>query len=86
MVEAPRYFQKAQAKLATAQRSLARKKRGSNRRRQARRRVARLHRKIANQRRDFHHKVARKLVNRYGTTVHEDLNVQALSRSHIAKG
>ncbi|ULR39988.1 transposase [Thermus sp. NEB1569] len=86
MVEAPRYFQKAQAKLATAQRSLARKKRGSNRRRQARRRVARLHRKIANQRRDFHHKVARKLVNRYGTIVHEDLNVQALSRSHIAKG
>ncbi|WP_223201900.1 RNA-guided endonuclease InsQ/TnpB family protein [Streptococcus pneumoniae] len=86
MVEAPRHFQKAQAKLATAQRSLARKKRGSNRRRQARRRVARLHRKIANQRKDFHHKLARRLVNRYGTIVHEDLNVQALSRSYIAKG
>ncbi|WP_367621989.1 RNA-guided endonuclease InsQ/TnpB family protein [Thermus scotoductus] len=86
MVEAPRYFQKAQAKLATAQRSLARKKRGSNRRRQARRRVARLHRKIANQRKDFHHKLARRLVNRYGTIVHEDLNILALSRSYVAKG
>ncbi|WP_253718944.1 transposase, partial [Thermus scotoductus] len=65
---------------------LYRKEMGSNRRKKARLKVAKLHRKIANQRRDFHHKVARKLVNRYGTIVHEDLNVQALSRSHIAKG
>ncbi|RTI42233.1 RNA-guided endonuclease InsQ/TnpB family protein, partial [Thermus scotoductus] len=86
MVEAPRHFQKAEEKLAKAQRELSRKKKGSNRRKKARLKVAKLHRKIANQRRDFHHKVARKLVNRYGTIVHEDLNVQALSRSHIAKG
>lgn len=86
LVEAPRYFQKAQAKLATAQRDLARKKRGSRRRKQARRRVAKLHRKIANQRKDFHHKLARRLVNAYGTIVHEDLNVLALSRSYTAKG
>ncbi|WP_027894330.1 RNA-guided endonuclease InsQ/TnpB family protein [Calidithermus chliarophilus] len=86
MVQAPRYFHKAQAKLAAAQRSLARKKRGSNRRKQARRRVAKLHRKIANQRKDFHHKTARKLVNTYGTIVHEDLNVLGLARSRTAKG
>ena len=85
-VEAPRYFQKAQAKLAAAQRSLARKKRGSRRREKARRRLARLHRKIANQRRDFHHKLARRLVNRYGTTVHEDLNILGWARSRTAKG
>ncbi|WP_045246078.1 RNA-guided endonuclease InsQ/TnpB family protein [Thermus filiformis] len=86
MVQAPRYFQKAQDKLAAAQRNLARKKRGSNRYKQARRRVAKLHRKIANQRKDFHHKLAKKLVNRYGTIVHEDLNVLGLARSHTAKG
>jgi putative transposase len=86
MVEAPRHFQKAEEKLAKAQRELSRKKKGSNRRKKARLKVAKLHRKIANQRKDFHHTVARKLVNRYGTIVHEDLNVQALSRSHIAKG
>ncbi len=85
-VEAPRYFQKAQAKLAAAQRSLARKKRGSRRREKARRRLARLYRKIANQRRDFHHKLARRLVNRYGTIVHEDLNILGLARSRTAKG
>uniref|UniRef100_UPI00242C9280 RNA-guided endonuclease InsQ/TnpB family protein n=1 Tax=Thermus scotoductus TaxID=37636 RepID=UPI00242C9280 len=86
MVEAPRHFQKAEEKLAKAQRELSRKKKGSNRRKKARLKVAKLHRKIANQRRDFHHKLARRLVNAYGTIVHEDLNVQALSRSHIAKG
>ncbi|KPD32509.1 transposase [Thermus scotoductus] len=86
MVEAPRHFQKAEEKLAKAQRELSRKKKGKSGRKKARLKVAKLHRKIANQRRDFHHKVARKLVNRYGTIVHEDLNVQALSRSYIAKG
>jgi putative transposase len=86
MVEAPRYFQKAQAKIASAQRSLSRKKRGSNRRRKAQRRVAKLHRKIANQRKDFHHKIARRLVNKYGTIVHENLNVIGLARTRLAKG
>lgn len=86
MVEAPRYFQKAQAKLAAAQRSLARKKRGSNRRSLARKRVTNLHRKVANQRKDFHHKTARRLVNNYGTIVHEDLNILGLARSRTAKG
>ncbi len=86
MVEAPRHFQKAEEKLAKAQRELSRKKKGSNRRKKARLKVAKLHRKIANQRRDFHHKVARRLVNAYGTIVHEDLNILALSRSYVAKG
>ena len=86
MVQAPRYYQKTQEKLAKAQRKLSRKKKGSNRYKKARDHLAKLHRKIANQRRDFHHKVARKLVNRYGAIVHEDLNIQALARSNIAKG
>ncbi|RTG93537.1 transposase [Thermus scotoductus] len=86
MVEAPRHFQKAEEKLAKAQRELSRKKKGKSGRKKARLKVAKLHRKIANQRRDFHHKVARRLVNAYGTIVHEDLNILALSRSYVAKG
>lgn len=65
-VEPPRYYRKAQKKLRRAQRSLLRKQRGSNRRRKARERVARLHERTANQRRDFHHKQARKLVDSHG--------------------
>lgn len=85
-VEAPRYFQKAQDKLAHTQRSLARKKRNSCRYKQTKKHVGNLHRKIANQRRDFHHKIARRLVNRYGTIIHEDLNILGLARSRTAKG
>ncbi len=84
-VAPPRTYRKAEARLAAIQRSLSRKKRGSNRRRQARRRVAKLHRKIANQRKDFHHKIARRLVNKYGTIVHEDLNTSGLARSRLSK-
>jgi putative transposase len=48
-------------------------------------RLARQHRKVAHQRKDFHHKLARHLVNRYGTIVHEDLNTSGLARSRLSK-
>ncbi len=86
MVEAPRYYQKAQARLARKQRELSKKKRGSSRWKRVKRELAKLHRKIANQRKDFHHKIARRLVNAYGTIVHEDLNVAGLARGYLSKG
>jgi putative transposase len=84
-VEPPRYYRKAQKKLRRAQRSVSRKKKGSNRRRKARERVARLHEKTANQRRDFHHKQARKLVDAHGLIVHEVLNIREIARTRLAK-
>jgi putative transposase len=84
-VESPHYYRKAQIKLRRAQRSLSRKKKGSKRRRKARERVAKLHEKTANQRRDFHRKEARKLVERFGAIVHEALNVRGIARTRLAK-
>jgi putative transposase len=84
-VEPPRYFRESQRKLRVAQRSVTRKKKGSGRRRKARKRVASLHEKTANQRRDFHHKQARKLANTHGLIVHEDLNIEGIARSRLAK-
>jgi putative transposase len=83
-VDPPRYYGKAQKKLKRAQRALARKKKGSSRRRKARKRVARLHEKTANQRRDFHHKETRKLVDAHGLIAHEALNVKGLARTRLA--
>lgn len=83
--ESPRYYRKSQKKLRVAQRSVSRKKKGSNRRRKARKRVACLHEKTANQRRDFHHKQARKLVDEHGLIAHEALNVKGIARTHLAK-
>ncbi len=73
-VDHPRYFRRAEKKLAKLQQALSRKKRGSHRRAKAVQRVAKQHRKIKNQRRDFQHKVSRMLVNRYQLIAFEDLH------------
>lgn len=80
-----RFYRKAQKKLRRTQRAVARKKRGSKRRRKAVQGLARLHRHVADQRRDFHHKTALDLIRRYGRIAHEDLNVQWLADSRLAK-
>ena len=81
----PRYYRESQKKLRRAQRSVSRKKKGSKRQRKAREKVARLHEKTANQRRDFHHKQARRLVDQHGLIAHETLNVKGITRSWLAK-
>jgi len=84
-VAPPQFYRKAQAKLRRVQRHLSRCQKGSNRRRKARMRVARLHQHVGNQRRDWHHKTALALVNRYGVIAHESLNVKGIARTRLAK-
>jgi putative transposase len=81
----PRCFRAAERAMRVAQRRLARRKRRSRRRQKARQVVARLHAHIANQRRDFHHKTARRLVTAHGLIAIEDLNVCGLARSPLGK-
>jgi putative transposase len=80
MIEHPRYYRKAQKMLEQRQQALSHKKRGSHRREKARKLVAKAHRKIARQRRDFHHKAAKKLVQRYQVIVFEDIQISHLTR------
>jgi putative transposase len=81
----PRYYRKAQAALRRSQRAVARKQKGSNRRKKAVQRLARQYLHIANQRRNFHHQVARQLISQYGMIAHEALNIQGIARSRLAK-
>jgi putative transposase len=76
----PRWGRKAANKLEKAQQVLARKKRGSNNRRAAKETVAARHRKVANQRRDFHHKTARALVADHDVIVVEGLKITNMVR------
>jgi putative transposase len=76
----PRWGRVAAAKLSRAQRVLARKQRGSNNRRRASETVAARHRKLANQRRNFHYQVARALVARSDLLVVEDLRIHNMVR------
>ena len=85
-VETPKLYRKAQARLRRCQRAVARKKRGGKNRLRAVKSLARVHQHVANQRKDFHHKTAKSLVDRYGVIAHEDLNVKGMVRSlHLAK-
>ena len=68
-VDNPRWGRRSADRLAAAQRRLARAKRRSNNRDRRRETVAARHRKIANQRKDFHHKQARLFVARYDLLV-----------------
>ena len=84
-IENPRWFKVAQAKLRRAQRKVARRKKGSTGRRKAVLELQRVHEHVKNQRRDFHHKVARKLVDTYQFIAAEDLNIKGLARGMLSK-
>jgi putative transposase len=84
-IKNPRYYHTAQAKLRRVQRRVCRRKRTSNRRKKAVQQLTRVHRHIRSQRCDFHHQVARKLINRYDVIAYENLNIKGLARSRLAK-
>lgn len=81
VVDSLRSLEASLRKLRVLQRSVARKKRGSNRRQKAVKQVARQHEQIANQRRDFWHKVTRWLVDRYGLIAVENLPLAFMTRN-----
>lgn len=63
------------------QRRASRKQKGSCNCRKAKRRVARAYRKVANTRKDFHHKLSRKLVNENQVIALEDLAVRNMTKN-----
>ena len=79
-VENPRWARGAAGKLAVAQQRFARANRRSKNRERIRETVATRHCKIANQRKDFHHKQARALIARYDLLVVEDLEIANMLR------
>ena len=60
-IENPRPYRKGQKRIKLLQQAKDRKKRGSHRRKRAAIALATAHRKVRNQRKDFHHKAARML-------------------------
>ncbi|HMB15634.1 MAG TPA: transposase [Pelovirga sp.] len=82
----PKHLRQSERKLQRVQRELSRKKKGSSNRKKARLLVSTVHRKVRNQRLDFHHKEGRKLVNTFGLIVAEDLTIRKMVRNrHLSK-
>ena len=84
-IESPKAYKKSQKRLARLSRAHSRKKTNSKNREKARIKLAKQHEKIANQRKDFNHKLSRKLVNQYDFIFIEDLNIKGMSRGRKRK-
>lgn len=80
--DSPKYLRKSEKRLKQMQRSVSRKKRGSKRRKKAVHLLALLHEHVANQRKDYAHKVSRDLVDRFGLIVFENLNMLGMVKNH----
>ena len=78
----PKYLKKSEKRLTKLQRDLSRKQKGSNNRYKARLKVAKLHDKIANQRKDFLHKLSTKLIRENQSIAIEDLRVSSMMKNH----
>jgi putative transposase len=70
------------AQLRRYQRRVSRRVKGSKRRSDAKRRLARLHRRIADERKDFTHKVSAHIAARANVVVMETLHVAGLLKNH----
>lgn len=81
-VSNPKYLKQSLDKLAKLQRELSRKTRGSSNYNKQRIKVARLQEHIANQRKDFLHKLSTQLVKDYDIICLEDLKVTNMLKNH----
>ena len=75
------YIKRAEKKLAKLQRSLSKKKKGSNNYNKQCVAIAKLHAHVANQRKDFHHKLSTELANTYDVIAIEDLNIKGMVKN-----
>ncbi len=80
LVPNPRWVGRSLDRVARAQRVVARHHRGSARRAKAAARVGAMHRTLARQRRDAHHQLSRRLVDRYDLIAHEQLTITNMTR------
>ncbi len=78
----PKAIKDREKNLKRKQHSLSRKEKGSKRRGKARRILARVHERIANTRKDFQHKLSRKLVNDNQVIVVENLAFKNMVKNH----
>jgi len=81
----PKFHKKSLEKLRLYQKSLSRKKKDSRNREKARIRLAKKYRKITNQRRDYLHKVSKKIINENQVICLETLNIKSMYKHKLKR-
>lgn len=84
-ISSPKFLRRAEKKLKRAQQRHARKEKGSRNREKSRIEVARAHARVANARKDFHHKLSDKITRENQAVYVETLSVRGLARTRLAK-
>ena len=82
VIENPKYYRKTEYKIKKSQRQLSKCKKFSKNYKKVQLKLAKLHEKIKNQRKDFQHKLSRKIVNENQVIVSEDLIVKGMLKNH----
>ena len=82
MIESAKYLRKSEKRLRKLQKDLSRCKKGSKNREKCRIKVAKQHERIANQRKDFLHKLSTRIIRENQTVVLEDLKVKNMMSNH----
>ena len=83
MIDNPQFLKQSLKKLRIAHRRQDRRKKGSKRKKKASKILGRMYERVANQRHDFLHKIARKYVNEYGVIVVEDLRIENMVKNRF---
>jgi putative transposase len=84
-IASPQFLRRAEKTLRRRQRDLSRKQKDSSNWTKARLQVARAHGRVADARRDFHHQLSTALVRDNQAVAVEDLAVNGLARTRLAK-
>ncbi len=82
----PKWLKNSQKRLKVIQKRASRKKKGSANRKKANKKVALLHEKVANQRKDWLHKVSTELIKNHDSVCCEDLNISGMMKNHKLAG
>lgn len=82
MIENPKYLRKSEKKLRKLQKDLSRCQKGSKNREKCRIKVAKQHEKIANQRKDFLHKLSKQIIDENQVVILENLKVKNMMSNH----
>jgi putative transposase len=82
VVKPPKFFRKSEYKVVKQQRRVSKAVKYSNRRRKKIKLLAKTHEHIANQRRDWLHKLSRQYADKYDMVSVEKLNISGMIKNH----
>ncbi len=80
VIQSPLFFKQNIEEIQKLHKILSRKKKGSNNRKKALRALIKAYKKVADCRKDFHFKLAKKLAEEYAVICIEDLNIQGMKK------